>query len=389
MKPLFTVPKIVKFDDLAKSWYVYFRYGPKNNRKLFRYSCDINRIHNYKKRLFEAEALQKALHDELKSGWNPLIPELYSIEHEGMTVIEALDFAMEKKSFNLSKKSIADYNCTNRFIADAIINLNIRHLEITELKRVHIKTILEHIQKSRKWSANAYNKNLGILQAILSELIQWDIIENNPAHKIKPQHYVQAVAHVPANEQQLIDIRNTLLTKQASFFLFVLVIYHTGMRPVEITRLTISMIDRRLRQFVLPAEITKNKRQRIIPIAEQLWRLLEPILDTEHPQHYYLFGTTRESGRGNIGLHRDFIPGPTQIRRDTPTNRWKKLVIEGLGFDCSLYSMKKAGANAKIKAGMSRRALQEVFGHSSEVTTEIYITKNLLHQEIMQKSLDF
>jgi hypothetical protein len=42
----------------------------------------------------------------------------------------------------------------------------------------------------------------------------------------------------------------------------------------------------------------------------------------------------------------------------------------------------KYGANEKILAGLSVNALRELFGHSSEVTTQIYIT-NL--QEINRK----
>ena len=48
----FTVPKVVKYDDLNKSWYVFFRY----NRQLFRFKFGINYIKNYNKRLAEANA---------------------------------------------------------------------------------------------------------------------------------------------------------------------------------------------------------------------------------------------------------------------------------------------------------------------------------------------
>lgn len=70
---------------------------------------------------------------------------------------------------------------------------------------------------------------------------------------------------------------------------------------------------------------------------------------------------------------------------------WEKIVKIGLGYDINLYAMKKAGANAKILAGMSIRTLKEMFGHSSELTTEIYITnlKEIMHKEMLDISPEF
>ena len=86
MKPIYSVPKLVKYVDLSKPWYVYFRY----NKKLFKYTNDINRIKDYKKRLFAGQALAKAYLDRLKEGWNPLVPDLEDIEGKGMTFYQAL-----------------------------------------------------------------------------------------------------------------------------------------------------------------------------------------------------------------------------------------------------------------------------------------------------------
>jgi site-specific recombinase XerD len=57
----------------------------------------------------------------------------------------------------------------------------------------------------------------------------------------------------------------------------------------------------------------------------------------------------------------------------------------------TLYSIKKYGANEKILAGLSVNALRELFGHSSEVTTQIYITnlQEINRKEILSKSPKF
>lgn len=56
----------------------------------------------------------------------------------------------------------------------------------------------------------------------------------------------------------------------------------------------------------------------------------------------------------------------------SPTNWWRKLVIEGLGIDCKMYSLKHKGADDKIKAGIDLDALRHLYGHGSKQMTEYY-----------------
>lgn len=384
MKPVYTVPKLVKYDDLKKTWYVFFRY----HGKLIKRTYDINRIHNYKQRLIAGEELAKALHIKLKDGWNPLMPDCIVEEHASLTLYQALEFALDKKQAQICAKTYSGYIGTLRFAKTAIQELNLGYLPITDTKRVHIKTILEHLYKKRSWSNNAYNKHLGHLQAVLSELIQWDIIQFNPAHNIKKMTVMDVKANIPPTPSQFREIEYHLKSKHYGLYAFMSIIYHTGIRPVEITRMKMGMLNRTRMEFVLPASITKTKKQRIVPINEFLWNDLKPIFEKEYPDSFYMFGSGRPSGKGNIGLHKDFNPGITKMNRDTVTKRWEKVVKIGLGIPVNLYSIKKLGANAKIMAGMSIRALQELFGHSSEVTTEIYITKleEVIRKEILEKS---
>jgi hypothetical protein len=111
----------------------------------------------------------------------------------------------------------------------------------------------------------------------------------------------------------------------------------------------------------------------------------------KQPEDFYLFGSHREAAKGNIGIHEDFIPGPTAIKRDTATKRWHKIVKVDLGFNVNLYSNKHAGANAKILAGMSLDALRELYGHTSKLMTETYAKsiKDVYRKQIMDNSPEF
>jgi len=379
MKVVYTIPKLKHYDDLSKTWYVWFRY----NGQLIKKTADINRIQDLDSRMKAGEFLASKMLQMLRKGWNPKMPDV--AEGSNMTLHESLDFALEKKKPNLARKSYYDYSCTVRFIKKGIKRLRYEPLMMADVKMVHIKTILEELRNSEGWSNKAYNKHLRYLQSILSELIQWYIIPFNPAHKIRPMKVMKATANIPPTNEQLQVIKKQITSKLPEYWDLVLVIFHTGIRPGEITKIQIKHIDLATRSFILPPENTKTAQERVVPINQHLWEVIEPRLD--HPKDFYLFGTFAPCNGFKMNFAH-FIPGPNKVRSNFVSETWRVLVKVGLGYDVTLYSMKKAGANAKILAGMSVRALKEIFGHNSELTTEIYITntKEMLRKEILEKS---
>jgi integrase len=384
MKSTFTIPKVCKPAD--GQWYVYFRY----NGQLKRYKLGLNYIQDIPKKEKEFDILSKAIHQKLKNGWNPNIPEVEFSTPE-YSILSALTFALDKKKPNISQKTYSGYSGTVNFISNAIISLGLKSLPISDVKRAHIKLIMETAAKNRSWSNKAYNKHLNHLKAILSELIQWDIIENNPAHSIKNLPIEETEANIPATPKQHLIIKETLETNYPEFYRFILTLFHTGIRPAEILQIKLNMVDLVKQQIILPKETTKTKRKRIVPINNHLLKHYIEMNITSYPGEYYLFGSTRESGKGNIGTHLDFIPGPTQIKRDTATKRWHKIVKVGLGFDVNLYSNKHAGANAKILANMPLDSLRELYGHTSKLMTEKYATvvKEVHRKYIMENSPEY
>lgn len=387
MKSIYSTPKVVKYDDLSKSWFVYFRY----NKKLFRYKYGINYINNYKKRLIEANALRDVLESKLKKGWNPNIPDLYSTVNE-YTIVEALDFALEKKKPVLAKKSFLGYTGTLNFIKSAITELGLSNIPIAEVRRIHIKTILEKVKEQRNASNHAYNKYLTYLGAILSELLEYDIIEVNPADKIKHLPTEESILHNPASIKEIEKIKEELKLTDPNFFNFVAIIYHLGIRPDEILQIKLSMIDFTNKTITLIPKNTKGKRKyRILPINRHLITFFNSMQLQSLPQDFYLFGSFRTPGKGNVGPKADFIPGPTHINRDTATRRWETIIKIGLNIDMTMYAMKKHGANMKLSSGISLEAISEQFGHSKIETTKIYTTKlsEINRSEVLSKSPEF
>jgi len=387
MKSIYTTPKIIKYDDLTIPWLVYFRY----DKKLFRFKYGINYINNYKERLAEAQKLQKALLEKLQDGWNPNVPEVYNAITR-YTLVEALDFALEKKKPVLAKKSISDYSCSLNFIKTAINALLLDNIPVIDVKRIHVKTILDKIKEQRGSTNNSYNKYLTHFGAILSELIQYDIIEFNPADKIKHLPIEESIFHNPASMKDIEKIKKELHLKDHNFYNFVSVIFHLGIRPDEILQIRLSMIDFENEIITLIPKNTKGrKKYRILPINKYLMDYFKK-MDLEHlPKDFYLFGSFRQPGKGNVGPKLDFIPGPTTIKVDTATRRWETIVKLGLKINMTMYAMKKHGANMKLSSGISLEAISEQFGHTKLETTKIYTTRlnEIYRNEVLLKSPDF
>jgi integrase len=380
----FSIPIVVKAKD---GWYVFFRFNgvPK------KYKFQLNRIKNIEEREREFSMLRDALHQKLKNGWDPISDNENLFHTEKFTLTEALDFALEKKRPNISKKSYAGYKGSVKFYSEAAKSLGLAHIIISEVKRSHIRNIADRAKQLRSWSNKAYNKHLNHIKAVMSELIQFDIIDLNPAHNIKNLPTEESMANIPATPEDHLLIKQELLSKDPNFYNFIQTLFHTGIRPNEILQIRISKVDIKNKQIILPPQTTKKNKERVVPINNHLLESLKKMNLGKFPGEYYLFGSFRESGVGNRGNHKDFLPGPTRIKTDTATKRWKKLVKDGLGISANMYSEKHAGANAKILAGIDLDALRELYGHSSKLMTMRYakVIKEVYRNEIIEKSPEF
>ena len=383
MNEKFTQPKLNKS---SKYWYVHYRYEGKQ----FRETNGLNKIEDLKIREVEYHNLCKTILVDLQKGWNPNIPDGIQLQSD-MLIIEALRFALDKKKPNIAKKTYSNYDGTINFIETACAKLGIERLKISELKRMHVKLIIEKAKILNKWSNKAHNKHLNHFKAVLSELIEFDIIEDNPAFKVKNLRVEDSIAHIPATEEQMKVIKTELSKNHPNFYNFIKIIYHLGIRPEEILLIRLSNIDMEKGIITLIPENTKGrKKYRVLPINKYLIKDLINMSFENLPKDYYLFGSFREPGKGNVGKFEDFIPAPTHLSRDTATRRWETIVKKKLEIDVTMYSMKKFGANAKAQAGISLDAIMGTFGHSKKETTLIYLTDQdkINRKEVMDKSPD-
>jgi integrase len=404
-------PKSPKPSDLKKEWSIYFNYLHGGTWYPIKRKSEINRCKTFKEKEKELHALKAAMEVALKRGWNPVTKsysgsteKLVSLD-DNVTIVKALDFALKKCDVADSTRN--NYRCCLKKIKQAIFELNLQHMIITDVKRKHFRLIIEQAKLKNKWSNKTFNKNLGNLQAMISRLEEWEVIEYNPAHKIKKLPVFETEKlFVPYTEAEKKTISEYLFLNLYGFYVYLMTIYHTGLRPMEVLALKISDLELSKSMIILVPEKSrrnsKTKRLREVQLNRHLLPLLREWIKDVANKECFVFGSPYEPGKGNkgssIGRTGDgalnpeyFKPSCTRIKRDTVTRLWKKIVIDQLGIKKYQYAAKHTGTDDRLLAGVSIEAMKDMYGHSENYMTERYQTvlKKLRREEINDKSPDF
>lgn len=388
MKNKFTIPKLNKS---SKYWYVHYRYEGVQ----FRETYGLNKIEDLSLREFEYDKVCKSLLVQLSKGWNPNITDNINMSTD-MYFVEALKFALAQKKSDIGKATYCSYNGTIKFLEIASVNIKIDKLKIIDLKRMHVRMLMDEAKRNRSWTNKAYNTHLLHLKILLYALIKYDVLESNPASRIDNKKVdKESDFNKPATEKDIEIIKKTLIEKDYRFYVFSITVFHTGIRMTALLQVKVGMVDLNKNEFRLPGKITKNGKSITVPINKHLKEFLLNMEIDKMPKDYYLFGSLKSQGKGRKAkenkLLPDFLPSKFPTIRRTASMRWKKIVKEELGIKMNLYAMKHYGADKKILAGMSMDSLRELYGHSSYLMTEKYakIIKEVYRKDIMENSPEF
>jgi integrase len=397
MKEKFTNPKL---NNKSKYWYVHFRYEGVQ----FRETNGLNKIEDLKVRESEYNDLCKIILADLKKGWNPNL-SIGKEDKNEMNFSEALQFSLLKKIEDVSKETMCSYSGTVRFLEAASKKINLEEIKIVDLTRVHVKLLMNEAKKIRNWTNKAYNTHLLHLKILLYVLVEEDILESNPATRIANKKVdKESSFHRPANESDMETIKKSLFEKDFKFYIFCISVFHTGIRPGELLRVKLGMVDLVNNEFNLPGrtikngkevKLTKNGNARVVPINKYLKEYLLKMDFLKLPKDYYLFGSLKSQGKGRKKKENkmlpDFLPSQYPTIRKTAGDRWRTMVKEDLGISMNLYAMKHYGADKKILAGIDMDSLRELYGHSSKLTTERYANKakEVYRKDILDNSPDF
>jgi integrase/recombinase XerD len=141
--------------------------------------------------------------------------------------------------------------------------------------------------------------------------------------------------------------------------------YSTGLRSAEAHGLV--MTDIKLEERILLVRLGKGKKDRYVPFGIGVQQLLMVYINTDWPR---LIRRVRGEERTRL------FPGLT---RDAMVRHWKHIVKKTgfIGRGYTLHSIRHACASHLLENGSDVRYVQELLGHESLSTTQIYTRLSL------------
>ncbi len=298
--------------------------------------CDYNPITGYKKEMFEA------------------IKTDYEI-HPNTPLIEAWRLAYEKRK--VSKGVKRDFRSVRKYAEVAAKNLKIDAMPIKEVRRRHMKSLLDQlgIVKRDTWTANNYNFYRSHLSMLFNELCQWEAIENNPMDKItKMKHAVAKRATL--TKEQRIAIDQGLRKDNYRFWLFMQIFFLSGARETEMMQVKghhVNLKEQTIKYLILKGTNYQYEYRPIPNNAVNLWE--QALVDCKPHQHVF---------------SRGLKPGDEPIKSYQITRRWERWVKLRVDSDGN----KKYGENIPDFYSLKH-------SHSSEVSKRVGTRLAALHNQ--------
>lgn len=370
-------------DKKLNHYEVFFiGYPISGHPRKFRYKMGINRLPP-RERKAQAEADADVFFEALKKGWNPFLSKypnpLGQDPGKPVTFADAIQRALEAKLPHLSKYSAYDYRGCVRFMLAAARATDHYITQIDRIERKDVRAIIAEAKRSNGWSSASRNKYLALFRSLLSVACdELELMKYNPAKGIKDEPAEDGGGYKCLTDQEKARIAAEIAVKAPDYFDYLMFIYDAGIRRKEALMIRIGDINLTRREITIRAEVAKTNRARVVPITPTILAILDRKVPGS-PNNWYLFSSDR------------FKPGPEMYHPNTPTNWWRKLVQDGLGIDCKMYSLKHRGADDKIEAGLDLDALRTLYGHRSKQMTEGYAraVRGRYKEEIIAKAPPF
>jgi integrase/recombinase XerD len=143
-------------------------------------------------------------------------------------------------------------------------------------------------------------------------------------------------------------------TRNNKHKLLLWIIYSCGLRRSEVTNIRLSDLDRD--RGIVHIREGKGRVDRIVPVSRKVWEKIDEYLDGFHPEKYLFEG---QSG-GRYSAESVYMVFKHALQR------------AGIKKEVGVHSLRHSYATHLHESGLDIRYIQELLGHRSTRTTEIY-----------------
>lgn len=274
----------------------------------------------------------------------------------------------------LSENSVISYqNDLQRYLKFLARDLKIKDLGGVALR--HIENYLEELS-AMDLSTGSVARNISSIRSFHEFAVVEKLVEANPAELIELPKKAQKLPEVlnPAEVSKILDIPNRETDAGIRNAAILETLYATGMRVSELINLE---LDNLIFEIGFIRVIGKGNKERLVPVGEMAQSALEHYIEIVRPK--FQSDKNPQKAKNKIFLS----------QRGNPLSRmsiWNIVTdaAERAGIEKNVYPhiFRHSFATHLLEGGADLRAVQEMLGHSSIITTEIYthVDRSLLHQ---------
>ena len=282
----------------------------------------------------------------------------YELRAATMALVPANDmkekillYLASKKLDGLSDKTLSGYyNDLVRFSNSIFKN-------IADITTMDIRAYLANLMKKRGLKMTTMETKKSILKSFFSWLEMEDYITKSPAKKIRPTKVEKRIRKALTDEEleRLRDACRT--TRQRALIEF---LFSTGCRLSEISAVNIMELDWANGNLKV---IGKGNKERIVYFSSKAKLYLKKYLAGRHDADPALFVSERKPHErlGNRAIEKEIA----------------KIAVQA-GFSGSVFPhlLRHTFATLGLKSGVPLPIIQDLMGHASASTTQVYAVNN-------------
>jgi len=291
-------------------------------------------------------------------------------------------FISVKEAENVKPRTKKEYFVQYRYFTDWLQDFHPEIVHIDEITTSMVRSYINYLasekvryegipnrqdKSSSLKGLSPYTINIRIrfLKCWFNVLVKERLLQNSPVNNIKLMK-VDEDTKEPLTEDEvrlLLQQPNQRQYAQFRDYVMMMLFIDSGMRVQEVSSLDVEDIDFTSRCIHLPAIKNKNRKSRIIPLSNEVIRLLQDLIH-ETRNHF----DTNAVFTSNFGERLT----PDGIR----TNISKYARRAGISKTVSPHAFRRFYAKHSVLNGMDLFSLQRILGHADITTTRRYVQLN-------------
>lgn len=274
----------------------------------------------------------------------------------------------------LAENSVLSYkNDLERYLRFVTNDLKINNLG--GIKVSHIENFLMELL-SMELSISTVARNISSIRSFHEFVVVEKLADANPAELVELPKKAKKLPEVltAIEVEQIIDSIDRTISVGVRDAAILETLYASGMRVSELTDLE---IDDLYFEIGFIKVIGKGNKERLVPMGELAQKAVEHYV--ENARNDFLNSKKPEKSKNRVFINQRGGP----LSRMSIWNIVNKYA-EKAGIEKNVYPhiFRHSFATHLLEGGADLRAVQEMLGHSSIITTEIYthVDRSLLHQ---------